>query len=275
MDSVKIIDSADPAIASDVAVASAAGRNINAISERTGQMMDLVRIALNDDRISETKLEALLRMSRDIESDDARRQFNKALHDAQREMPRVKKNGTIDLGEDKQTGKKRGEIPFATWEDVDAAVRPIMQRHGFSVTFSCEGKTEHGILWTATHRHVAGHSEQNSIVVPLDTGPGRSPIQAAGSTQSYAKRYLVEAFYNIVRESQDDDGRASGERYITEEQAEELRVLLNETKTEMGRWLQMVPGTRSLEEIPAAALHASRNSLLAKKAAMAAKAARS
>jgi hypothetical protein len=184
-------------------------------------------------------------------------------------MPRVKKNGSIELGEDKK-GNSRA-IPFATWEDVDDVVRPIMHRHGFSVTFSSDNKNEMGITWTATHRHVAGHSEQNSMILPLDTGPGRSPIQAAGSTNSYAKRYLVEDFYNIVREKADDDGHAAGVKFLTAAQVDELTALLRETKTETGRWLQAVPGTRSLEEIEIGAFTVCKNSLLAKRAQIAAK----
>ena len=47
-------------------------------------------------------------------------------------MPRVAKNGTIRLGEGK------GVIPFATWEDMDTALRPVMQRHGFSLSFDVQ-----------------------------------------------------------------------------------------------------------------------------------------
>lgn len=230
-------------------------------------IMTFIAMALERPEIDASKLKALLDMQREVAADDAKAQFNRALHEAQAEMPRVKKNGSIDLIKE-EGGKKvnKGNMRFATWEDVDSVCRPIMQKYGFSVTFSSPLKSEVGIVWTATHRHIGGHQETNSITLPPDTGAGRNALQAAGSTNSYAKRYLVEDFYNIVRAGADDDGRAGGTVYLAEDQVEELRNLLMETKSDIPRFMTQF-GIKDVTEMERGAFIGAKNLLLQKRAA--------
>lgn len=227
----------------------------------SGSMMNFIANAVTNPNIDEKKLETLFRVQLEAEANDARRQFNRALHEAQKRMPRVARNGTIKLGTDKTSGKDRGSIPFAKWEDVDAIVRPIMSEYGFSVTFSNETRGPAGITWVATHRHIAGHQETNSITLPPDEGHGRNSLQAAGSTNSYAKRYLVEDFYNIVRVGADDDGKRGGTKYINDDEIVQIRSLLDEepkpNEAEFFKWL----GVRGLTEIPASQFTAALNAL--------------
>jgi len=231
-----------PAAGQDVAVAPS-----SALSPAES-MLNFVAEALHNKDIDHNKLDALLRMQREIVADDARGQFNRALHAAQSEMPRVKKNGTIDLT--RKDGTTGGSIPFAKWEDVDAIVRPIAQRYGFSYTFSSEERTRDGggVNMHGTFRHIAGHSETISMVLPLDTGAGRNNIQAAGSTNSYGRRYLTENFFNIVREGADDDGRAAGTRYIPAETVTAIAEALKKRKIPEHEFVVLL-GVRSLEEI--------------------------
>ena len=62
--------------------------------------------------------------------------------------------------------------------------------------------------------------------LPPDVGPGRNALQAMGSTLSYAKRYLAEMLFNIVRENEDDDGQAGGTRRIGGDQKAQLVELM-------------------------------------------------
>jgi hypothetical protein len=209
-------------------------------------MLNFIAQAVTNPDIDANKLKMLLDMQRGVAADDAKAQFFRALHAAQQEMPRVKKNGTIDLGE--KDGKSRGSMRFATWEDVDSVARPIYAKHGFSVTFSSPEKSEQGIVWRATWRHVAGHDESNSMTLPPDTGAGRNPLQAAGSTNSYAKRFLTEDFWNIVREGADDDGKRGGTAYIDAEKIANLKRGIATKKIPEAEFLLMMD-VQSLEEI--------------------------
>ena len=194
-------------------------------------------------------------MQREVAADDARAQFNRALHAAQSEMPRVKKNGIIDLG-----GK--GQIKFATFEDVDAIVRPIAHKHGFSYTFSVNERASQGGggIVIGQFRHIAGHAEALEMPLPLDSGPGRNNLQAMGSTFNYGKRYLVESFFNIVREGADDDGVRGGTVYIDADTAAVITAELQKRKIPFGAFCDVL-GVRSVDEIEVKNLAAARNAM--------------
>ena len=164
-------------------------------------------------------------MQERMEARQAEALFNAALHAAQQEMPRVAKNGTIKLVKD---GVDRGSIPFTTFEDIDLVLRPIMQRHGFSLSFDMQMKEGGGAVITGTLRHSAGHAKTASIPLALDTGPGRNNLQAMGSTFSYGRRYVTEMFFNIVRTGADDDGVRGGMRFITDAQVAQLEGLIRQ-----------------------------------------------
>lgn len=187
--------------------------------------------AAADPTIDPQRMRELHAIHREIVADEAKAAFNEALRAMQSEMPRVKKNGTVSLG-----GK--GSYRFATWEDIDTIVRPMLQKHGFSVTFSEVSSDANGIRWSATWRHSEGHSDINFITLPADGGAGRNPLQARGSSSAYAKRYLTEGFCNIVREDADDDGVRGGTKFITDDEVKQLDGLLTAAKADRTRFLQ-------------------------------------
>lgn len=223
-----------------------------------GSLLNFVALAVSDPNVDVAKLEALLRMQREIVSDDARAQFNAALHAAQTETPRVQKNGRVDLG----TGK--GGYDFATWEDMDAALRPVMQRHGFSLSFDMTTKEGGGAVVIGTLLHSAGHSKTASVPLALDSGAGRNNLQAMGSTLSYGKRYVAEMLFNIVRVGHDDDSVRGGMLFIAAEQKEKLVALMQEVKADTVGFLRYM-GVDSLDEIETKNFTAAVNALMAKK----------
>lgn len=191
-------------------------------AQKPDNMFDLIMVAMRDDSISADKLEKLVSVQSTVEDRVARREFSAALHGAQSEMPKVVKNGKIDLGKGKP-------IAFATYEDVDAVVRPIESAHGFSRSFTIR-RTETGMMVVGILRHISGHTEETEMPLPADSGPGRNALQAIGSTFAYGKRYITEAMYNIVRSSDDDDGQRGGTRTISAEQKAKIVQLMLDAK---------------------------------------------
>lgn len=214
-------------------------------------LLNFVAQAVSDPNVDVAKLEALLRMQREIVADEAKTEFNIALHAAQAEMPRVKKNGTIKLIT--KEGLNRGSIPFATYEDVDTALRPIMEKYGFTINFNVDARDGGGGIITGTLEHTNKHFKTASMPLALDTGPGRNNLQAMGSTLSYGKRYVLEMLFNIVREGVDDDGKLGGTKFITEEEAAELRDLTKRAGRQEGAILDKLfaGNVRSFEELEA------------------------
>lgn len=211
-----------------------------------------------DASVDVSKLDALLKMQAAMEDRQAKRDFTEAYARLSAKLPRIKKNGTIDLG-------KGRPIPFAKWEDMDKVIRPLMAGEGFTISFD-SAPTEQGgeLLITGELMHVGGHGRTASMPLPFDTGPGRNSLQARGSTLQYGKRYVAEMLLNLVREGDDDDGNKGGASFLTPEQCEELTALIRETGTEEKRFLATM-GVEELGQIPQAAFVAGKNMLLAKR----------
>lgn len=207
-------------------------------------LLNFVARAVEDPNIDVAKLEALLRMQREIVREDAIGTFNRALRAAQAEIPPIAKNGTIDLG-----GK--GSIPFTTWEDMDKVLRPVMDKHGFTLTFDMQIKDGGGAVITATLLHIDGHRKTASIPLALDNGPGRNNLQSMGSTMMYGRRYTTEMIFNLVRKGVDNDGADHGKKFITEAHADELRALCSQCGRQEGPFLdQLFAGkVRSFDEL--------------------------
>jgi hypothetical protein len=177
------------------------------------------------------------------EAREAERQFNIDLAAAMAEMPSVRKNAVKDMG-------SKGAIPYASYEQLDRIIRPIEKKYGFCRIFSTAPLDKPGTLMTLRLLHRGGHAITSTRYQPPDPGPGRNETQAIGSADSYARRYLTLAIWNIVTVGADDDGvRASA---ITQEQADDINSLISEIgMTAAGRqaFFQLAD-VSSVEEIP-------------------------
>ena len=165
------------------------------------------------------KMGALLDLQERILAKASEMEFARDFAAASLEMPRVAKRGVIDMG-------AKGSIPFAKYEDLDRAIRPVELRYGFTRSFLTEPSGQPGVVMTCKLTHRAGHSERSSRQMPPDPGPGRNAMQAIGSASSYAKRYLTLDIWNIITEGADDDAQSTD--YITDEQAMQIRDLITD-----------------------------------------------
>lgn len=249
----------------EIAPITPAGSHAVAAAEPPTLLSAIVRMA-SDSSIDVAKLQALLEMQQRLEARQAEAAFNAAHARVVAAMPRVPKNGVVNLG----TGK--GSYNFARWEDVDSLLRPLMQAEGFSLTFDSQYRDGGGAVVIATLLHAGGHSRQASIPLALDTGAGRNNLQAMGSTLSYGKRYLAEMLFNIVREGADDDGRSGGKQYLSSAQQSELLDLVAATSTDLDRFFSaMKIDAQTVAEIDTDDLPRLMNALRIKQQKMAAK----
>ncbi|KQQ60109.1 ERF family protein [Pseudomonas sp. Leaf127] len=142
------------------------------------------------------KMERLLIMHERMQAKAAEQAFNAAMAQMQCEIPTVYE-GAVNL---------HTKNSYATLDDINHTLKPIMRRHGFAVTFKVD-QAAAGINVTGILMHSAGHREQTTMFLPLDKGPGRNDVQAVGSSTTYGKRYVMCALLNITTgEVRDDDG---------------------------------------------------------------------
>jgi len=247
-----------------IALAEPESREIATAAPVGGLLPTIVQLA-KDPGVDVQKLDALLRMQERMEGRQAEREFIAAFSRLSARLPRVKKSGVIDLGADNK-GKARGSIPFARWEDIDKVIRPLMVDEGFTLSFDSAPRQGEGggLIVTGTLMHRDGHTRTASMPLALDAGPGRNNLQAMGSSLSYGKRYCAEMLLNIVREGEDDDGKLGGTKFVTTEQAAEIRKYLEGTKTDEETFLRDFFEVVHVENLSADNYTAARNMLLAK-----------
>jgi hypothetical protein len=187
--------------------------------ERTEpSIMEIIAAVARDPNVDVARIDALVALKERMEARDAEKVFNAAFAAAMMEMPRVAKRGKKDM-------KEKGCIAYATYEDVDAAIRPIETKHGFARSFATRTSDKPGCIMVLRLTHRAGHSITSERYCRPDPGPGRNDTQAEGSGESYGRRYLTLAVWNIVTVGADDDANSADP--ISDEQAMALRTMLD------------------------------------------------
>lgn len=164
-------------------------------------MLVIERVASNPDA-DISKLERLIELKRTIDGDRARAEFYAAFAEMQGEIPEITEKGEI-----KVEGLVRSR--FAKNEDIQKVVKPILQRHGFALSFRNEFLPElKAVKVIGILSHRSGHSERDEFIAAADTSGSKNAIQALGSTRSYGQRYTTIALLNIATR-EDDDGQRS------------------------------------------------------------------
>lgn len=189
-------------------------------------------------------LEKLADLYERLQDKDAERQFAAAFVALQAEIPGIEAT--------KPVPNKDGTIRyrFAPYEVIMEAVRPVLLKHGFTLTFSSDVK-EGRVIQTCTLQHVGGHKRSNSFGARIGHGPpGASEAQGDGAASSFAKRYALCDALNIVIET-DQDARAEGSATpITKDEAHYLKELVAETKSDEAAFLKF-SGAATYAEIGA------------------------
>lgn len=223
-------------------------------------LLQAIARAASDPSVDVGKMTALLDMQVRLLARQAEIEFNRDFAAATLQMPHITKRGVIDMG-------SKGKIAFATYEDLDRAIRPIEAQYGFIRSFSTDKSDTPGVLITLHLRHRAGHAILSTRQLPPDPGPGRNGLQAIGSASSYGKRYLTKDIWNIITDGEDDDATSTG--LVTDEQANVLRDLMHQcgmssetdTAKESRRRFLALAEVASIEQLPAGAFKMVRNQL--------------
>jgi hypothetical protein len=164
----------------------------------------VIERAAADPGVDLGRLDRLASMYERMVSREAETKFNAALVKLQPRLPVLDENGVITDPD----GKVRAT--YATWEDTVDAIRPLLARHGFSLTFR-PGRSPGGVpVVTGVLRHAAGHKEEAEIELPADVSGDKNPVQAVGSTMSYGQRYVTRMLLCLTSRGEDDDGAAAG-----------------------------------------------------------------
>lgn len=190
----------------------------------------LERVIANE-TITPDKLDAMLRMRRDLVDEERREQYQEAFAELQSELPQVPKSGVIKL-------KTGGEYNFGKFHEMMRALQPLLSKHRFSVRFTVLPQPDGRIVVRSYLMRNGCETYGDSPPLPPDIGPGRNDAQAAGSSTTYGKRYALTNVLNIVWCDVDDDAVSVPDMTITPQQIDELQDLLDQTGADVDKFLK-------------------------------------
>ncbi len=192
-------------------------------------MIAIIAKVASDPNTDVEKIERLLEVQIKMMATQAKIDFDIALSGIQEKMPRIKKNGEI------KNRKNQTLVKYIKYEDIDIHIRPLLGEYGFSLLHD-RSETDKKMIIKTSLKHRSGHQEEVSTILPFDQpNELKNAVQAAVSTFSYGKRVNVCSLLNIVAEGDDDDGHNSTP-IISKEQIDEIKDLLNKTKTPLDRF---------------------------------------
>jgi hypothetical protein len=195
-----------------------------AVQSESAALISMIERAARDPNVDIGKMERLFEMQQRAEAGRAKTAFLAAFSDLQADLPAATRNG-----------KGHNDKRYARFEDVMAALRPHLSKHGFSISHRVD-TTGNIIRVTGILGHRAGHTEQTEMTLPPDTSGGKTAVHAMASAISYGKRYVTLTLTGIATED-DDDAAKAGQGAISDGQIAELQTLLKETGTDPGPFL--------------------------------------
>lgn len=205
--------------------------------DQAAQVLAILSSAVTDPRFDVDKMARLM----DLYDQTIRRQseasFMAALSRLQAKVPQIDRHGVIIV-----KGQERSR--YAKLEDIDTAIRPLLNDEGFAFSFDTE-TTDTLIRLSCKLSHRDGHAETKTLLLPIDASEFRSKVQNVGSAVSYGKRQLIKMWLNIVECDEDNDGLGG---FITEDQATNIEALLTEVKASREGFLRFM-GVDKIESI--------------------------
>ena len=237
-------------------VARVEQQELVAVSENTAMVSMFERMA-SDPNVDVDKLERLMQMRERAIERQAKADFDAAMADMQPELPAIGERGkAIVQGQTRYT--------FALWEDINTAIKPVLQKHGFALTFRTDFKD--GITVTGVLSHRAGHREETSITLPSDSSGSKNAVQAVASSVSYGKRYTAGALLNLTSHGEDDDAYRAAVEPISEAQEIQINDMLEATGSDKAKFLKWLK-VEKVSDIPAKSFDSVMSTLKAKERA--------
>ena len=121
-------------------------------ANESAAILQVIQRAATDASFDVEKMQRLLDMHERIQNNQAKVEFSSAMAAMQCDIPSIA-----------ERGKAHGNIRYATLEDINDVIKPIMQRYGFAISFKVEHQ-QGGIRVTGILMHRAGHRDTRSML---------------------------------------------------------------------------------------------------------------
>jgi hypothetical protein len=175
------------------------------------------------------RLERLMALQERWDANEARKAFVEAMTAFKAEPLEIFKRKQVEFTtRDGDTTSYK----HATLADVTDVVVPAMARHGLSHRWDVEQR-DGRIFVSCVVTHRAGHSEMVKLDAAPDASGKKNAIQQVASAIQYLQRYSLLAIVGLAtKDTNDDDGRGSGEP-LDDNKAAEVSALVDRLKAEV------------------------------------------
>lgn len=174
------------------------------VTDYNGGLLAVIERAARDPNTDVEKMERLFALQERALQRAAELTFSEAKHEAQAEMPQIKRTGKNDTT----------RSTYAELDEIAEKIDPIAHKHGFSMSFGTgDSPLDAHYRVTCRLRHRSGFYEDYHVDVPIDMvgmkgTPNKTATHGFGSTMTYGRRNLKLLVWDIA--TTDDDGRAAG-----------------------------------------------------------------
>ncbi len=211
-------------------------------------LLQVISRAASDPNYDIDKMERLMAMHERLLQQQAKTAFNDAMAEAQKEMLPISQDAT-----NPQTRSK-----YASYNQLDKALRPVYTRHGFSISYDTDDSPKADHVRVLAYVCRGGFERTYKVDMPADGkgakgGDVMTKTHATGAAVAYGKRYLLKAIFNVAEGEGDRDGNEDAPT-LSEDQIANLRALLTEVKASEASFLKWAR-CKSLSEILAKNYH--------------------
>lgn len=185
------------------AVAKIEPKAIAPVANESAALLAVIERAASNPDVNIDKMERLWAMHQQSVARNAKAAYAAALAQMQDELPAIAERGNA-----------AGRYTYALWEDINTAIKPVLKRHGFALSFRMD--CADGVSVTGVLSHCEGHEEQTTIKLPADASGNKNAVQAVASSVAYGKRYTAGALLNLTSHGEDDDAYSAGAQEVVD-----------------------------------------------------------
>lgn len=174
-------------------------------------MLAVIARAAADPRTDTAKMQALLDMQKAIVAEEARIAYIGAKLLLTKKLPTINKDGKIEF---KDKGAGKAVLKFASFENINDIIKPLLDEFGFDLWYSSEPGVA-GMINVIGHLdHQNGHTRQTVFPMPHDASGGKSGAQGWASAFSFGKRITTIGLLNIQTRAVEDRDRDGSDRNV-------------------------------------------------------------
>jgi hypothetical protein len=214
--------------------------------DAAASLLQVISAAASNPQVDIEKMERLMAMHERMTARTAEAAFNDAMAAAQAEMTPISRDAV-----NPQTKSR-----YATYAQLDAALRPVYTKHGFSISFNTGADAPEGHLRLLALVGRGGHTRTYMLDMPSDGkgakgGDVMTKTHATGAASTYGQRYLLKLIFNVAVGELDNDGNgatggSSGPGPITEKIFNGLMADLKATMTDAAAAALWASGSKTL-----------------------------